>query len=440
MVKSSMSRMLAGNGLFYPIIGFASFIAFLYLSFGDLWVNYSKEINLSFVERNGTQFYVDGKAFYVNGWNSYWLMDHAADYSTRPRIRTMLQASAKMGLTVCRTWAFNDGGYNALQISPGKFDEKVFRALDHVIAEARRNGIRLILSLVNNLQAYGGKTQYVKWAWEEGVALSSSNDSFFYDPSIRRYFKNYVKTVLTRRNIYTGIEYRDDPTIFAWELINEPRCMTDPSGDTLQDWIEEMSTFVKSIDRKHLLTVGLEGFYGPKSPKKSIANPEVWAADLGSDFIRNSILSTVDFASVHVYPDHWFHHKNFEEMLKFAAKWMLSHIEDGDRELKKPVLFTEFGLSNDNEDFEPAQRDRFLKMVLDVIYKSAKRNRSGAGSFFWQFLVERMERFNDEYGIVPWENPSTYRLITDQSCRLAKVQGLLSTQVEHLKNFCAARN
>ncbi|PHT58891.1 Enoyl-[acyl-carrier-protein] reductase [NADH], chloroplastic [Capsicum baccatum] len=54
-----MSRMLAGNGLFYPIIGFASFIAFLYLSFGHLWVNYSKEINLSFVERNGTQFFVD---------------------------------------------------------------------------------------------------------------------------------------------------------------------------------------------------------------------------------------------------------------------------------------------------------------------------------------------------------------------------------------------
>ncbi|KAJ8568958.1 hypothetical protein K7X08_032695 [Anisodus acutangulus] len=439
MVKSSMNRMLAGNGLFYPIIGFASFIAFLYLSFGDLWVNYSKEINLSFVERNGTQFIVDGKAFYINGWNSYWLMDHAADYTTRPRIGTMLQAGAKMGLTVCRTWAFNDGGYNALQISPGKFDEKVFRALDHVIAEARRNGIRLILSLVNNLQAYGGKTRYVKWAWEEGVALSSSNDSFFYDPSIRRYFKSYVKTVLTRRNIYTGIEYRDDPTIFAWELINEPRCMTDPSGDTLQDWIEEMSTFVKSIDRKHLLTVGLEGFYGPKSPKRTTSNPESWAADLGSDFVRNSVLSTVDFASVHVYPDHWFKHKNFEQMLKFAAKWMLSHIEDGDRELKKPVLFTEFGLSND-DDFEPAQRDRFLKMVLEVIYKSAKRNRSGAGSFFWQFLVEKMERFNDEYGIVPWESPSTYRLITEQSCKLAKVHGLLPTQIEHLKNFCAPGN
>jgi hypothetical protein len=43
------------------------------------------------------------------------------------------------------------------------------------------------------LQAYGGKDQYVKWAWQEGTGLSSSNDSFFYDPSIRSYYKTYVK-------------------------------------------------------------------------------------------------------------------------------------------------------------------------------------------------------------------------------------------------------
>ncbi|GAB2240271.1 hypothetical protein Droror1_Dr00020789 [Drosera rotundifolia] len=116
-----------------------------------------KEPSLSIVERNGVQFVLDGRPFYVNGWNSYWLMDNAVEDHSRPRVRAMLQAGSKMGLTVCRTWAFNDGSlYHALQISPGQFDEKVFKALDYV-AEAWRSGVRLILSLVNNLAAYGKK-------------------------------------------------------------------------------------------------------------------------------------------------------------------------------------------------------------------------------------------------------------------------------------------
>lgn len=143
------------------------------------------------------------------------------------------------------------------------------------------------------------------------------------------------QVLLTRKNSITGVEYRNDPTIFAWELINEPRCYTDISGDTLQvslmvscptmlcfvklacililihvvsllkDWINEMTAFIKSIDKKHLLTVGLEGFYGPKSPKRLTVNPERWASELGSDFVRNSDSPYIDFASVHIYPDHW---------------------------------------------------------------------------------------------------------------------------------------
>ncbi|KAF9590036.1 hypothetical protein IFM89_030186, partial [Coptis chinensis] len=415
-------RMFLSNGLLYPVIGFASCVAFIYMSMVDLRPEYLREPKISFVGRNGTQFMLNGEAFYVNGWNSWWLMDQAVDEYSRPRVRAMLQAGAKMGLTVCRTWAFNDAGYNALQISPGRFDERVFQGLDRVIAEARKHGIRLILSLVNNLHHFGGKTQYVKWAWEEGVGLSPSNDSFFSDPSIRHNFKNYVKTVLTRKNTITGIEYRNDPIIFAWELMNEPRCMTDPSGDTLQDWIEEMSSFVKSIDNNHLLTVGIEGFYGPKSPGKLNINPGDWASELGTDFIRNSKTPNIDFASVHTYPDRWSKELNLEDKLKYVKRWVVSHIDDGDKILKKPVLFAEVGFSSENKNFEPSRREKFYRIVYDIVYKSAKKGRAGAGGLIWQFLVGGMQEYNDDFGIVPWERPSTYRLVTEQSCKLASVQ------------------
>lgn len=74
----------------------------------------------------------------------------------------------------------------------------------------------------------------------------------------------------------------------------------------LQAWITEMAAFVKSLDQKHLVTVGLEGFYSFKSNVNYGANPGNWAAALGSDFINNSAIKDIDFASVHAYPDSWF--------------------------------------------------------------------------------------------------------------------------------------
>ncbi|XP_019437008.1 PREDICTED: mannan endo-1,4-beta-mannosidase 2-like [Lupinus angustifolius] len=415
---------VSGNGVFYQILGFGMIVVLIYMSFGGIALFSFDEVpTLSFVGRNGTQFMLDGKAFYVNGWNSYWLMAQSVDEETRPRVREMLKNGADMGLTVCRTWAFNDGDYKALQISPGRFNEQTFKALDYVIAEARQHGIRLLLSLVNDLNAYGGKNQYVKWAWQEGIGISSSNDSFFFDPSIRSYFKNYIKAVLTRKNTINGIEYRNDPTIFGWELINEPRCMSDLSGDTLQEWIEEMSAFVKLIDKNHLLTIGLEGFYGPNDPKDLTVNPEYWASKLGSDFIRNSKTTNIDFTSVHIYPDQWFPDQEFEDQLKFVYKWMRSHIEDGDTVLKKPVLFSEYGLSETMANFTLSNREKMHKTISDIIYKSAKKNRSGAGALVWQFLVGGMKEFSDSYGMVPYESSSTDSIFIKQSCRLARIKG-----------------
>jgi mannan endo-1,4-beta-mannosidase len=66
-----------------------------------------------------------------------------------------------------------------------------------------------------------------------------------------------------------------------------------------------MAFHVKSIDPDHLLEVGAEGFYGPSSPARLQANPNTYAGQVGTDFIRNHRVLGVDFASVHIYPDTW---------------------------------------------------------------------------------------------------------------------------------------
>lgn len=331
----------------------------------------------------------------------------------------MLRRGAKMGMTVCRTWAFSDGGPNALQISPGLFDERVFQALDFVIVEAQRHRIRLILSLVNNLNAFGGKTQYVRWAQAAGVNVTSSADSFFSHPIIKGYYKDYIKSVLTRKNSLTGVKYSDEPAIFAWELMNEPRCASSSSAPTLQAWIAEMAAFIKSLDRKHLVTVGLEGFYG--TTEKSGVNPGDWATSLGSDFIKNSAIEHIDFASVHAYPDSWLPKADLEEKVKYLSLWVDSHVNDGKYILKKPVLFTEVGLSFHKRAEGSYDRGIFLKTVYDKIYDSAKENQAGAGALIWQLLDEGMEEYGDEFSLVAWEHPSIYKLIIEQSCRLRHV-------------------
>lgn len=82
----------------------------------------------------------------------------------------------------------------------------------------------------------------------------------------------------------------------------------------VQAWIVEMAAYVKSLDSRHLLDVGLEGFYSstarstesPDQVNEDSTNPASYAAMLGTDFIRNHAVPNIDFATVHSYPDIWY--------------------------------------------------------------------------------------------------------------------------------------
>ncbi|CAI9761913.1 unnamed protein product [Fraxinus pennsylvanica] len=379
----------------------------------------------SLVQKKGNQFIVNGQPFYFNGFNTYWLMVFAADQSTRGKVTEVFQQASAVGLSVCRTWAFNDGQWRALQKTPSVYDEEVFKALDFVISEAKKYKIRLILSLVNNWEAYGGKSQYVKWGKSAGLNLTSDDD-FFSHPTLRSYYKAHVKTVLNRVNTVTHISYKEDPTIFAWELMNEPRCESDPSGNKLQQWIEEMALYVKSVDPKHLVEIGLEGFYGPSTPNRFQFNPNTYAQQVGTDFIRNHKVLGVDFASVHIYPDSWISQTISDVHIEFTKSWIQSHIDDAENFLGMPVVFGEFGVSAKDPGYNSTYRDTLLNNVYKILLDSTRKGGSGGGCLLWQLFPEGTDYMDDGYAVILSKSPATSDIISLQSTRLATFNSLCS--------------
>jgi mannan endo-1,4-beta-mannosidase len=85
----------------------------------------------AFVRVQGTRFVQNGKPFFANGFNAYWLMTFGADPAQRGKVTSALSQAAGAGLSVARTWAFSDGGgsSSALQYSPGRYNENTFQVL-----------------------------------------------------------------------------------------------------------------------------------------------------------------------------------------------------------------------------------------------------------------------------------------------------------------------
>ncbi|XP_044491325.1 mannan endo-1,4-beta-mannosidase 4-like isoform X2 [Mangifera indica] len=367
----------------------------------------------SFARVNGCHFVMNGKRLYLNGFNAYWMMFLAADPSTRVKVTSTFQQASKYCMNIARIWAFSDGGATPLQSSPGSYNEDMFKGLDFVISEAKKYGVYLILSLVNNFEDYGGRPQYVQWARERGQSLK--NDDFYTNLVVKQYYKNHA--VLTRKNSFTGVMYKDDTTIFSWELMNEARCGSDPSGKKLQQWITEMSAYVKSIDNLHLLEIGLEGFYGESVKSRKQYNPN--NVTVGTDFIANNQIPQIDFTTVHMYPEHWLKPNSTDGAQQaFVDRWIQAHTEDCNSVLKKPLIITEFGKSDRLPGYSIEKRNNYLGHVYNAIFISAKAGGSFLGGIFWQLMTQGMENYADGYQVILEESPTTAKVIAEQSRKL----------------------
>lgn len=332
----------------------AAAIVFGMTSFTSVSAASETNAESGFVATNGNYFVLDGKLFYFQGANNYYL-----NYAPNYMIDDVLNDAAAMNLKVLRCWAFIDGKESAgcvMQPSLGVYDESGFERLDYTISEAAKRGIKLILPLVNNWDDFGGMNQYVSWAG------ASNHDDFYTNEICKTGYKNYIKYVLNRVNTYTGIAYKDDPTIMAWELGNEPRCQSDPTGDTLVNWADEMSTYIKSIDSKHLVTVGDEGFFNRGG------SDYCYNGGSGVDWDRLIALPNIDFETMHLYPDLW------GKSIDWCIQYINDHIDKA-KEVGKPVILEEYGThSNKIENYTKFN---------DAVYKNSELGEGAAGSMFW---------------------------------------------------------
>lgn len=284
-----------------------------------------------FVRRTGSVLTLAGKPFRFNGNNVYY---NQADivYGRQAMVEESLDKMAAVGMNVVRSNAHNDNVQTsdpaAIQLQPGVYSEASLVALDRSIALAKARNLRLILKLTNNWTAYGGIQRYVSWHLNR-TPTAQETGLFYSNETIKTWFKNYIKMLIGRTNTVTGVSYREEPAILAWELGNELRNPSVGGADALVAWTAEMAAFIKQLDSNHLVADGGEGFDDSPALYAGMSNRYAVGGTEGCSYHRLVAIPELDMVSYHLYPSNWgmndgndtsIYIRRHEEMAREAGK------------------------------------------------------------------------------------------------------------------------
>ncbi|WP_338830920.1 beta-mannosidase [Bradyrhizobium sp. 27S5] len=327
-----------------------------------------------FVKAQGTRFALDGRPFFVTGVNNHYLT-----FGSENEVTRVLDDAVAMGANVVRTflqpvigsldgsmatvwqwklqadasdlgvkgtyllyWDDREGG---MAINDGA---NGMQKIDFLIAEASKRHLRLIIAFLDFWDYTGGAQQMRAW-----YGSQDKSGFFFRDRRTRRDYMTWVRHVVERVNSFTGITYRDDPIIMAWELMNEGNA--NPESLRLA-WTREMSAYVKFLDPNHLVSSGNAG--------------NISASDKLSDLT----IPTLDYGTWHGYP------LFFNQTVQQFGDTITEFCQLGVR-ANKPVLLEEFGYARSNPDAAAA-----YAMWLDKL----GRDPDCAGWLVWR-LVSRQD-------------------------------------------------
>ncbi|WP_073809738.1 cellulose binding domain-containing protein [Kitasatospora sp. CB01950] len=298
----------------------------------------------AFATRCGIHFCLNGKEYYFAGANTYDMFTYGGSYGDtettfmdKARIDAQFAHLQADKVDVLRLWMFSHEDWHGFEKSKGVYDEQEFSEFDYIIQSAKAHQVRLVPVFENYWEAYGGIDTRLKW---EGLSGGQPGRAAFFDktrcPGCFTSYKNYLNHALNRVNHYSGVAYKDDPTIFAWDLMNEPRyqdqsAAENVNGTTLRAWVDEMGAYVKSIDSKHLLGAGLEGHgsaYG-------------FGGDEGNPFVQVQQSPYLDYTSAHPYPTESWANLSIDRTKALIRSW----ISDSHDKVGKPFFMGEFNVN-----------------------------------------------------------------------------------------------
>jgi mannan endo-1,4-beta-mannosidase len=233
--------------------------------------------------RRGTELLVHGKHKRLAGLNAYWmgLNDNRRDATGAPtlpthdELTTAIAGMRGIGASLVRahTIGISAGTPNSFEPAPGTFSDANLDSADWAIWEAKQRGILLMVPMTDQWNYYhGGKGVFVHWAYEQdngGLTDvpapehlfdadstekgATEEDQFYSDGAggmrVRGLFKDYLTHWLNHVNPYTGLAYKDDPTIAIIETGNELYSAT-------AEWTDDIASFIKSVSPTKLVADG----------------------------------------------------------------------------------------------------------------------------------------------------------------------------------------
>ncbi len=335
-----------------------------------------------FVRVSGTSFTLGGAPFHFLGANVAVM--HGATH--RAALAQTLDAVRADGLTVVRVWALGERPDTAqpwtrdyaFRLGEDGWVEASFVHLDRVLAAARERGLRVVVVLANRWSDYGGFPRYLRWAGAlpeatDARELNELELGRFYDCArCDELYRAHVSRIVGRVNTVTGVAYREDPTILAWELANEVTALP-RDRDALVRWVSESARFVRSLDARHLVSAGHIG-YARQSDR------DTWLA------VQR--LAEIDYADSHAYPQHSGRIHTLAQLRSYVDdRAQLAH-----HVARKPLVWGEFG-------FHARQRLAWFDAFLE------RSHRDGVdGALVWHYAPR--EAHPDEHAICADERAS----------------------------------